>query len=129
MESLMKNRRVPVQKKGPNWYDFYDDWDLIESSIAQQYGIRLRNEINTISWSEVRMLISGLLPDTPLGKVIQIRSENNKETLKHFTPEMHKIRNDWRNRMAKDKLKDEDALNRTFDNMEKMLKILFYDKK
>lgn len=125
----MKNRRVPVQKKGPSWYDFYDDWDLIESSIAQQYGIRLRNEINTISWSEVRMLISGLLPDTPLGKVIQIRSENNKETLKHFTPDMHKIRNDWRNRMARDKLKDEDALNRTFDNMEKMLKILFYDKK
>ena len=75
------------------------------------------------------MLISGLLPDTPLGKIIQIRSENNKETLKHFTPDMHKIRNDWRNRMARDKLKDEDALNRTFDNMEKMLKILFYDKK
>ena len=129
MESLMKNRRVPVQKKGTNWYDFYDDWDLIESSIAQQYGIRLRNEIKTISWSEVRMLISGLLPDTPLGKIIQIRSENNKDMLKQFTPEMHKIRNDWRNRIARDKLKDEDALNRTFDNMEKMLKILFYDKK
>ena len=31
--------------------------------------------------------------------------------------------------MAKDKLKDEDALNRTFENMEKMLEILFYDKK
>ena len=75
------------------------------------------------------MLISGLLPETPLGKVIQIRSENNKDILKSFTPDMHKIRNDWRNRMAKDKLKDEDALNRTFDNMEKMLKILFYDKK
>ena len=124
----MKNRREPVQRKGPNWYDFYDDWDLIESSIAQQYGIRLRNEIKTISWSEVRMLISGLLPDTPLGKIIQIRSENNKDMLKQFTPEMHKIRNDWRNRIARDKLKDEDALNRTFDNMEKMLKILFYDK-
>ena len=124
----MKNRRAPVQRKGQNWYDFYDDWDLIESSIAQQYGIRLRNEINTISWSEVRMLISGLLPDTPLGKIIQIRSENNKDMLKQFTPEMHKIRNDWRNRIARDKLKDEDALNRTFDNMEKMLKILFYDK-
>jgi hypothetical protein len=119
---------VPV-RKGPSWYDFYDDWDLIESSIAQQYGIRLRNEIKTISWSEVKMLISGLLPETPLGHVIQIRSENNKDMLKNFTPEMHKIRNDWRNRLAKDKLKDEDALNRTFDNMEKMLKILFYDNK
>ena len=123
-----KNRRVPVQKNSPNWYDFYDDWDLIEASISQQYGIRLRSEIETISWSEVKMLISGLLADTPLGKVIQIRSENNKEQLKSFTPEMHKIRNDWRNRMAKDRLKDEDALNKTFDNMEKMLKILFYDK-
>ena len=125
---MMKNRRVPVRTHKPNWYDFYDDWDLIESSIAQQYGIRLRNEINEISWSEVKMLVSGLLSDTPLGRIIQIRSENNKEQLKNFTPEMHKIRNEWRNRMAKDKLKDEDALNRTFDNMEKMLKILFYDK-
>lgn len=125
----MKTRTYPVQKKGPNWYDFYDDWDLIESSITQQYGIRLRNEINTISWSEVKMLISGLLPDTPLGKVIQIRSENNKDVLKTYTPEMHKIRNDWRNRLAKDKLKDEDALNRTFENMEKMLEVLFYDNK
>lgn len=125
---MVQNRRVPVQTKGQNWYDFYDDWDLIESSIAQQYGIRIRNEINTISWSEIKMLVSGLLPETPLGKVIQIRSENNKEQLKYFTPEMRKIRNDWRNRMAKDKLKDEDALNKTFDNMEKMLKVLFYDK-
>ena len=107
------------------WYDFYDDWDLIESSIAQQYGIRIRSVINTISWSEVKMLISGLLPDTPLGKVIQIRSENNKEQLKNFTPDMHKIRNDWRNRMAKDKLKDEEKLNKVFNNMEKMLEVLF----
>lgn len=74
------------------------------------------------------MLIAGLLPDTPLGKIIQIRSENNKEQLKHFTSEMHKIRNEWRNRLAKDKLKDEQALNRTFDNMEKMLEVLFSDK-
>lgn len=123
------NRRVPVQKNSPRWYDFYDDWDLIESSIAQQYGIRLRNEIKTITWSEVKMLVSGLLPDTPLGKVIQIRSENNKDTLKNFTPEMKKIRSDWRNRQAKDRLKDEDALNKTFENMEKMLKVLFYDNK
>lgn len=73
------------------------------------------------------MLIAGLLPDTPLGKVIQIRSENKKENLKQFTPEMHKIRNDWRNRMAKDKLKDQKALDQTFNNMEKMLMVLFSD--
>ena len=125
---MTKNRRVPV-RKGPIWYDFYEDWDLIEASIAQQYGIRIRNEINTITWSEVKMLVSGLLSDTPLGSIIQIRSENDKERLKHFTPEMKKIRNDWRDRMAKDKLNDEETLNKTFDNMEKMLKILFHDSK
>lgn len=123
---MTMNRRTSVnQKKRESWYDFYDDWDLIESSIAQQYGIRLRNEINTISWSEVKMLISGLLSDTPLGRIISIRSENDKEQLKHFTPDMHKIRNDWRNRLAKEKLKDEDSLNRTFANMEKMIEVLF----
>ena len=126
--ATLKKWRVPVSQ-GPRWYNFYDDWELIESSIAQQYGIRIRNEINTISWSEVKMLISGLLGDTPLGRVIQIRSENDKEQLKNFTPDMHKIRNEWRNRQAKDKLKNEDALNRTFENMEKMLKVLFYDNK
>lgn len=125
---VMKNRRVPVQKNRSTWYDFYEDWDLIEASIAQQYSIRLRSVIDTISWTEVKMLISGLMSETPLGRVIEIRSENDKERLKSFTPEMHKIRNDWRNKQAKEKLKDEDALNRTFDNMEKMLKILFYDK-
>lgn len=109
----------------PRWYDFYDDWDLIEASIAQQYGIRLRQVINTISWKEVCVLISGLLSDTPLGKIIQIRSENNKNVLKGFTPDMHKIRNEWRAKQANEKLKDEKALEQTFSNMEKMLEVLF----
>lgn len=116
---------MPKAPNNPHWYDFYDDWDLVESSIAQQYGIRLRHEIETISWTEVKVLIAGLLGDTPLGRIIQIRSENNKDSLKSFTPEMHKIRNEWRNRQAKDKLKDKDKLDKTFDNMEKMLEVLF----
>lgn len=109
----------------PRWYDFYDDWDLIEASIAQQYGIRIRHEFETISWKEACVLISGLLSDTPLGKIIQIRSENNKDVLKGFTPDMHKIRNEWRAKQANEKLKDEKALEQTFSNMEKMLEVLF----
>ena len=123
--SQMTKRRMTVNKKGCQWYDFYDDWELIEASIAQQYGIRLRSVINTISWSEVKMLISGLLGNTPLGKVIEIRSENNKDMLKNFTPEMHKIRNDWRNRLAKNKLNDKESLDRTFENMEKLMEVMF----
>ena len=119
----MTTQRMTVTS--PRWYDFYDDWDLIEASLAQQYGIRIRSEINTISWSEVRVLVSGLLPETPLGNVVQIRSENDPDILKNFSPDMHKIRNEWRNRIAKDKLKDEQALEQTFSNMEKMLEVLF----
>lgn len=120
---MMIQRRMP--KASQTWYDFYEDWDLIEASIAQQYGIRLRHEIDKISWREVKMLVSGLLGDTPLGRVIQIRAENNKEILKTFTPEMKKVRSDWRNKQAKERLKDEEKLNLTFKNMEKMLEILF----
>ena len=122
---MVKQRGTLRATTIPNWYDLYEDWDLVESSIAQQYGIRLRKEIQTISWREVKVLISGLLSDTPLGRIIQIRSENDKEVLKNYTPEMHKIRNDWRNKQAKEKLNDKILLEQTFKNMEKMLEVLF----
>lgn len=43
-------------------------------------------------------MLSGLNSKTPLGQVISIRSENDKDMLKHFTKEQHRIRNEWRNR-------------------------------
>lgn len=43
-------------------------------------------------------MLGGIMPKTPLGQIISIRSENDKEMLKHFTSEQHKVRNDWRNR-------------------------------
>ena len=83
--------------------------------------------IDTISWSEMCTYISGLLPDTPLGKIIQIRSEENKEILKSFTPDMLKERRNWRNKQAKEKLNDTEKLDAMFNNMEKMLEVLFSD--
>lgn len=73
----------------------YEDWDLIESSFATQYNIRLRNE-NDMTWGEFKTLLAGIMPKTPLGQIVQIRSEEDKDVLKSFTPEQHKIRNDWR---------------------------------
>jgi len=61
-----------------------------------QYGIRLRND--DMTWSEFCTLLSGIMPKTPLGQVVSIRSEENKDILKHFTKEQHEIRNTWRNR-------------------------------
>ncbi len=75
----------------------YEDWGLIEASFTAQYGIRLRQE-EDMSWSEFCTLLAGIMPETPLGRVVSIRCENDKEVLKNFTKEQHRIRNEWRNR-------------------------------
>lgn len=60
-----------------------------------QYGIRLSQ--TDMEWGEFSRLLSGIMPETPLGSVVQIRSENDKDRLKAFTPDQLRIRNEWRN--------------------------------
>nr|DAR59956.1 MAG TPA: hypothetical protein [Caudoviricetes sp.] len=60
-----------------------------------------------MKWSEFRDLLVGLGPDTALGRIVSIRSEEDKEVLKHFTKEQKRIRNEWRARRAK-QIKPED---------------------
>ncbi len=52
-----------------------------------------------MSWSEFSALLKGIMPETPLGQIVSIRSEEDKDMLKNFTKEQHKIRNEWRNRV------------------------------
>lgn len=59
-----------------------------------------------MSWSEFCTLLAGIMPDTPLGKVVEIRSEEDKEMLKNFTKEQHRIRNEWRSRQINRQLED-----------------------
>ena len=82
------------------------DWDKIVSSFAQQYGIRLHNEYDSISCSEFRQLLTNLNSDTALGYVVQIRSEKNSKKIKAMTPNEKKIRSDWANLRRKNKLQD-----------------------
>ena len=51
-----------------------------------------------MSWSEFCSLLAGIMPKTPLGQIVSIRAEEDKDMLKNFTEDQHKIRNDWRNR-------------------------------
>lgn len=84
----------PSNSGADSYYDIIGDWELIEASFAQQYGIRLRRE-DDMSWDEFLTLLCGLNGETPLGHIVSIRSEKDKERLKNFTPEERKIRNDW----------------------------------
>ena len=88
-----------IKNKKNKYDDFYDleyDAVLIEQSIAKQYHI-LPSQQEDLSYSDWAKLVSGLMNDTPLGKVIEIRSEDDAEIIKNMTDEQHKIRNDWQN--------------------------------
>jgi len=77
----------------------------------------LRNE-QDMTWSEFATLLSGLMPDTPLGQIISIRAEKDKEIIKRFTKDQKRIQSDWKRRQSKnvDKESYEDAMN-AFKNM------------
>ena len=64
-----------------------------------------------MTWSEFATLLSGLMPDTPLGQIISIRSEKDKEVIKRFTKDQKRIQS-----KNVDKESYEDAMN-TFKNM------------
>lgn len=96
MQLEQKNR-----ESSEPYYDLIDDFDLILSSFQSQYGLRLSKELETMKWSEFVAMLSGLGPETPLGRIVSIRAEDDKEVLKHFSKEQLKIRSDYRNKMAK----------------------------
>lgn len=54
-----------------------------------------------MQWGEFTTLLAGLNGETPLGHIVSIRSETDKERLKHFTQEERKIRNEWRSKHKK----------------------------
>lgn len=66
----------------------------------KQYGVRLSQEPD-MPWTEFCGLLSGLMHDTPLGQIVAIRAEEDKEVLKRFTPEQRRIRSEWRRRVVK----------------------------
>lgn len=58
-------------------------------------------------WFEFKALMNGLSPNTPLGRIVAIRKESDKDVLKNFSNEQKRIRNEWRSRTAKNKTDEE----------------------
>lgn len=81
------------------WYDLIEDWELIDASFTQQYGIRLSRD--EMSWYEFQTKLTMLNDKTALGQIISIRSENDPEMLKHFNADQKRIRNEYRQKKAK----------------------------
>lgn len=91
-----------------SYYDLFEDWDLIVSSVLEQYGIRIYSkEFKGMKWLEFSALISGIGPDTALGRIVAIRAETDKEVIKNFSDDQRRIWREWRNKSAKQKSKEE----------------------
>lgn len=101
------------------YYDLFEDWDLIVSSFLSQYGLRIQTkQLDTVSWDEFTALLAGLSPDTALGRVVAIRSETDKDIIKHFSSDQKRIYDQWRNRKASQMQESDFA--KEMANLEKM---------
>lgn len=107
-----------------DWYDLREDWTLIESSFAKQYGIRIRQQAD-MPWAEFCSLVGGLMPDTPLGQVVEIRAEKDAERLKAFSPSQSKIHSDWEKKQLNKRLENQEQLNKDMDSLTSMISSLF----
>ena len=115
------------QSNSEAWYDFEEDWELIASSLKTQYGYSIRKEIENMSWAELSSDISGLMGDTPLGNIVQIRSEDDRERLKNFTQDQKNIR--WKYRMKMAQNVDQEEFKRTIADLQKAFKEMAGDSK
>ena len=63
--------------------------------------MRIRTkEFESVSWDEFKSLLSGIDPETPLGRIVAIRSETDRNVIKNFNKDQKRIYNEWRNRKA-----------------------------
>ena len=115
------------QQNRETWYDFEEDWELIASSLKKQYGYSIRKEIENMSWAELSSDISGLMGDTPLGNIVQIRSEDDREILKNFTQDQKNIRWKYRIKMAQNVNQEE--FKKTITDLQKAFKEMAGDSK
>lgn len=83
------------------YYDIAADWELITASFQSMYGLRLPRELHGMKWREFAGLLAGLDHKTPLGRVVSIRAEDDPQRLKDFTPQMRRMRAEWRTRQAR----------------------------
>lgn len=71
-----------------------------------------------MSWGEFCVLLSGLDGKTPLGRIVQIRAETDRDVIKRFTPEEKRIRRDWQRRSMKQHPISETDYKKAMDQLE-----------
>ena len=69
--------------------------------MLSEYGIRIySHDFKKMKWGEFAALLSGLSADSPLGRVVAVRCEDDPKIIERFTPQQRRIRAEWRQRTA-----------------------------
>lgn len=127
-QSLMLLQEItgihPQTGSSESYFDIIDDWELIEASFLKQYGIRIRLE-DDMSWSEFCSLLSGIMYDTPLGRIVSIRAEKDPKVIKEFSKEERKIRNEWILRRSRELRQNPKAYINYWNNFQEWAKNTF----
>jgi hypothetical protein len=102
-------------------YDLNFDAVLIEQSIATQYGI-LPAAQGDLPYPEWAKLVGGLMDDTPLGRVVAVRAEQDPQIIAKMGPWQKRIRSEWQRFLAGKAQKQDPAdLRRQMRDLEAMI--------
>ena len=116
----MPDFKAPVKKQN-KYYDLEYDRILIEQSVAKQYGI-IPSKQASLHYSDWVKLVSGLMDDTPLGRIISIRAERDPKVIRSFDASQKQIRNEWH---AFQRDKNGGDTRQAMENLQSMIKGLF----
>lgn len=99
---------------------------LIEQSIAAQYGV-LPAAQGELPWPEWSKLVSGLMDNTPLGRVVAVRAETDRKIIAKMSPWQRKIRTRWQRFQAQKQQRTRDPadLRREMLSLQKAMEKLF----
>lgn len=78
-----------------------------------------------MSYCDWAKLVSGLMNDTPLGKIIEIRSEDDPDIIKNMTQEQLAIRNEWQEFRMSQTVYSREDMKKQSEMLEKMMASLF----
>lgn len=80
-------------------------------------------------WSEFATLLSALNAETPLGRVVSIRTENDRDVIRSWPPEVRQIRTDWHlKRTMRLKQNQPDVARKQISNLQALFKAAYGNK-
>ena len=97
---------------------------MLLQSVAAQYGVLPATQWE-LPWPEWITLVAGLMDTTPLGRLVEVRTERDPAILRRMTPWQKRERAKWRRFLAGRRLRRADETRREQRTMQTALARMF----